>query len=275
MELLLLMTLGLVAGLLGGLLGIGGSVIMIPVLLWLLPETDYQMLLAAATAMTVNPAVAVGAATRHQQNANVSWRTFWMVLPLSVVFISVAAWYSADIPDHWLKFYFGLFLLFFLWNQIATLVKQSDCELLHTKNSSRSGVEKNVDGIIRTSITGTVTGAISGLLAIGGGLVRVPLLNTLCKLPMKLAIGTSSAIMFITAIVGATFARCLITVRKWRRSACYYACIANCSRCNHRWLDRRQTNKDTPHAKDSDWLCSCCPLWGIQFPFAEGYGLNL
>ena len=39
---------------------------------------------------------------------------------------------------------------------------------------------------------------------IGGGLVQVPLLNRVCSLPIKRAIGTSSAIMFVTAIVGAT-----------------------------------------------------------------------
>ena len=59
-------------------------------------------------------------------------------------------------------------------------------------------------GMARCGLTGGVTGTTAGFLGIGGGLIQVPLLNTLCKIPMKNAIGTSSAIMLVTAIIGAT-----------------------------------------------------------------------
>ncbi len=203
MELIFLIILGLVAGILGGLLGIGGSVIMIPALLFFMPDTSIY--LAQATAMTVNPAVAISAAAKHHRNFNVSWKTVWMVLPISVVLISVAAWFSNDIKGDWLEFAFGLFLLWVLWNQLTSLSKCSDCKIEPQPKPTPTKWDPNLNSLSRCSATGGITGIISGLLGIGGGLIQVPLLNTLCKLPIKKAIGTSSAIMFVTAVAGATF----------------------------------------------------------------------
>jgi|TARA_B100000959_G_C14980803_1_gene623379 hypothetical protein len=190
MEFLLFACLGLVAGTLGGLLGIGGSVIMIPALLFLVP--DMTIHLAQAIAMTVNPAVAISSAAKHHRNKNVCWHTVWRVLPLSLLFIAIAAWFSNSIKGAWLEFAFALFLVWVLWDQISCLIGK-------TPNKEQAPVQS----VVKYGFTGGITGTASGLLGIGGGLVQVPLLNRLCKLPIKRAIGTSSAIMFVTAITGA------------------------------------------------------------------------
>jgi uncharacterized membrane protein YfcA len=190
MEILFLLGLGLVAGTLGGLLGIGGSVIMIPALTIIL---DWQVHLAQAVAMTINPAVAASAALKHHQNHNISWTAVKRVLPISVVCICVAAWLSNSIDGAWLELSFGCFLIWVLWDQITYLAGKS----------SHDGDIPSM-GMARCGLTGGVTGTTAGFLGIGGGLIQVPLLNNLCKIPMKNAIGTSSAIMLVTAIIGAT-----------------------------------------------------------------------
>lgn len=187
---LILLIVGFAAGLLGGLLGIGGSVIMIPATAILL---GWPFHLAQAVAMTVNPAVAVSATVKHQKNKNVSWGTTKYVLLISVVCICFAAWISNQIQSGWLELFFGVFLIWVLWDQIRSIVGKKESEDLKSKST-----------IPRCSITGGVTGTTAGLLGIGGGLIQVPLLNRLCGLPLKIAIGTSSSIMFITAIFGAT-----------------------------------------------------------------------
>lgn len=191
MEFFLLVGLGLVAGTLGGLLGIGGSVIMIPTLLYFVPEMTIH--LAQAIAMSVNPAVAISSSAKHHRNNNISWHIVWRVLPLSIIFISVAAWFSNSIDGEWLEFAFALFLIWVFWDQIRCLIGKSPLQEQTTESTN-----------IRYGLTGGITGTISGLLGIGGGLIQVPLLNRLCKLPIKKAIGTSSAIMFMTAVIGAT-----------------------------------------------------------------------
>ena len=189
MEILFLLGLGVVAGILGGLLGIGGSVIMIPALSIIL---GWQFHLAQAVAMTVNPAVAASAAMKHHRNHNISWTAVKRVLPLSVVCICIAAWLSNSIEGAWLELSFGCFLIWVLWDQLAYLLGKP----------SHEGDEPS-KSMTRYGVTGAVTGTTAGFLGIGGGLIQVPLLNTLCKIPMKKAIGTSSAIMFVTAIFGA------------------------------------------------------------------------
>jgi len=189
MDIVFLIVLGFVAGTLGGMLGIGGSVIMIPAMSYILGMPFH---LAQAVAMTVNPAVAVSAAAKHHRNHNICWSAVRRVLPMSIVCIGIAAWLSNKLEGNWLELFFGVFLIWVLWDQICYIRGKSS----HNGNDPKST-------ITRCSITGGISGTTAGLLGIGGGLIQVPLLNTLCRIPMKRAIGTSSAIMFITAIIGA------------------------------------------------------------------------
>ena len=191
MEIVILLSVGFVAGALGGLLGIGGSVIMIPATAFLL---GWPFHLAQAVAMTVNPAVAVSATLKHQKNNNVSWNTTKVVLPVALVCICIAAWYSNQVPSHYLEMLFGVFLIWVFIDQCKAVFGKSEVES-HPEGSPST---------LRSSVTGGATGTMAGLLGIGGGLLQVPLLNRLCGLPMKIAIGTSSSIMFITAMFGAT-----------------------------------------------------------------------
>ncbi|MDP7008426.1 MAG: sulfite exporter TauE/SafE family protein [Phycisphaerales bacterium] len=188
-----LLVLGLGAGVFGGLLGIGGSVIMIPVLGFIL---GWPFHLAQAAAMTVNPAVALTAALRHRKAKNVSVTTVTRVIPLSIICISLAAWGSNQLQAAYLEAGFGLFLLWVLWDQLSALRPSQLHKELHIEGDKTTWT--------RAGLTGGVTGTMAGLLGIGGGLIQVPLLNRLCKLPLRKAIGSSSAIMFFTAVIGAT-----------------------------------------------------------------------
>ena len=190
-DIAILLSVGFVAGALGGLLGIGGSVIMIPATALFL---GWPFHLAQAVAMTVNPAVAISATVKHQKNKNVSWHTTKVVLPVALVCICIAAWFSNQVSGHYLELLFGLFLIWVFIDQ---------CKAIFGKREVQSHPEGSLS-TFRSSLTGGATGTMAGLLGIGGGLIQVPLLNRLCGLPMKIAIGTSSSIMFITALFGAT-----------------------------------------------------------------------
>ncbi len=193
LELLILIFVGFSAGLLGGLLGIGGSVIMIPVLTVLLNKSQH---LSQAAAMIVNVFVAAPSAWRHHIARSVRWDVFWRMLPAGVVLILVGVNVS-DLfhrnQERWLTFIFGLFLLYV----IAT-------NLLHLQ---RGKTEPDADDARvswwRVSIVGAITGFMAGLLGIGGGIITVPLLQRITRLPLRQCIGTSSAVMCITAVIGA------------------------------------------------------------------------
>ncbi len=189
-EILFLLLLGLAAGAFGGMLGIGGSVILIPGIAIVL---GWPFHLAQAIAMTVNPIVAGSSALRHRKEGHISRRVVLRVLPVALLCIAAGAWLSNLIPSQWLEGAFGVFLLWVLWSLIRGPRKN--------QTASNSGEKSTWP---RSVLTGGVTGSLAGLLGIGGGLAQVPLLHLLCRLPLKVAIGSSSAIMLFTAILGAT-----------------------------------------------------------------------
>ena len=184
------LALGIVAGLLGGILGIGGSVVLIPVLNLIY---GFSFHLSQAAAMTVNPCIAAPAAWEHSRAGYISWPIFWRCLPSGILFIISAAILSNYIPALYLQFIFGLFLIWVFIDGLAKLVRK------------RTEVERKDRDVNwwRCSLVGAITGAFSGLLGIGGGLATVPLLQKLCGLSLKTAIGTSSAIMILTTTCGA------------------------------------------------------------------------
>ena len=77
-EVITLLILGLAAGTAGGLVGIGGSLVIIPVLTLLMGKDQH---LAQACAMIVNVFVAVPALLRHHQAKAVQWGVVVRMLP--------------------------------------------------------------------------------------------------------------------------------------------------------------------------------------------------
>lgn len=187
--------IGLIAGLLGGLLGIGGSVIMIPGLAVVLgardPSTQH---LFQAAAMAVNVAVAAPAAIRHAMHGAINKRLALLVLPTATVFIVVGVLLSNEISGLALRRIFAVFLVYVA---ISILFKTTRKAPDHAPEHARITPP-------RAGAVGAVMGFAAGLLGVGGGVLAVPLALTLCRVPLRTAIGVSSAAMCLTATVGAT-----------------------------------------------------------------------
>jgi uncharacterized membrane protein YfcA len=185
-----LMALGLCAGALGGMLGIGGSIIMIPVLTLVLHR---EMALAQAVAMIVNVFVALPAMLQHHRAKAIRWQVVARLLPAGVVFIIIGVEVSNRIDGEILKKCFGVFLLYMIWTNIY--------ELLHNKNDTPLTQQRTGWGLIST--IGAVTGFMAGLLGIGGGNVAVPLLQRFGRLPLRQCIATTAAFMCVSSSIGA------------------------------------------------------------------------
>lgn len=193
-AILIILGVGLCAGLLGGLLGIGGSIIMIPGLALALrdanPESQH---LYQAAAMAVNVAVAAPAAVRHRRAGTVRTDSFRVLLPSAAVAIVAGALVSNLIPGLTLKRIFGVFLIYVAVTEVWKVVRR--------KKDHEAGAPR--PDAWRLILTGGVMGFAAGVLGIGGGVIAVPLMLALCRMPMKHAIGLSSAVMCLTAGVGA------------------------------------------------------------------------
>ncbi len=195
LELGLIALIGLGAGSLGGLLGIGGSIIMIPGLVILFSDrgAEHQHIFQAA-AMAVNVAVAVPAALRHRMEGAVRADLFRILLPSAGAAIIIGVLLSNAISGEWLRSLFAGFLFYVGYEQTRTLIR-----------SKPEPAEKDARVTVgRGAIVGGAMGLVAGLLGVGGGVVATPLAQLLCKLPLRQAIGASSAAMCLTAAVGAT-----------------------------------------------------------------------
>lgn len=185
---------GLAAGALGGLLGIGGSVVMIPALAIIFGAHDPQSQhLYQAAAMAVNVAVSAPAAAEHLRRGALHKKLFAWVLASALVAIVLGVLASDQMNGVTLRRVFALFLVYVASVTLAKLIRGAP--------ETPEGHERVTP--LRGSTVGGVMGFAAGLLGIGGGVLTVPLAQTLCRLPLKACIAVSSATMCITATVGA------------------------------------------------------------------------
>lgn len=193
-DIIPLLLTGLTAGVLGGLLGIGGSIIMIPAMAVIFDDREWsdQHLIQAA-AMLVNVTVALPAARKHYRMGTFRADLFKAMLPATLVFIVAGVLVSDLIPSGWLR---RLFAVFLIYVSVTSILKAT---------RKRTPLEPEDARItrLRGGFVGSVMGFLSGLLGIGGGGVAVPLAHVVCRLRLKSCIAVSSMVMCITAGIGA------------------------------------------------------------------------
>jgi uncharacterized membrane protein YfcA len=188
-EILVLVVVGLVSGALGGLLGIGGSTIMIPVLTIILKKDQH---LSQAIGMIVGVFVAAPAMTQHLRARAVRKDVVLRMLPFGLVFIILGVMASDLLDGEDLKKIFGVFLMYVVFANAYRLIA----------GKPEPHVSEERTGWGPCAFVGTVMGFSAGLLGIGGGAISVPLLQRVCNLPLRQCIGTTTAVMGITAAVG-------------------------------------------------------------------------
>lgn len=186
--------IGLAAGVLGGLAGIGGSLVILPALhLFLREQSPNTHHLYMAAAMTVNIAVSLPAALRHHRMGAVRLDLMRTLLVSTLVFMVVGVLVGNMVSGDRLRLFLAGFLLLYclfnLWRVISG-----------TPETGRE-FERATRG--RLLFSGGCTGFIGGLLGLGGGTMLVPMLQMLSKVELRQAIATSSAVICITSVVGA------------------------------------------------------------------------
>jgi len=182
---------GIVAGVLGGLLGVGGGMITVPCLFYIYhflgyPQAD-RMHVAVATSLAAMIFTTLSATWAHHQKKGVLWPLFRKMIPGLVLGsmsgACIALWLSGVI----LEILFGVFLCLLAIRFYRQKV---------VAHGSRQ-----VPGIPLLTLLSGGIGALSNLLGIGGGSLTVPLLTSF-KIEDKKAIGTSAATTLLTSILG-------------------------------------------------------------------------
>lgn len=185
------MAFGLFGGMIGGLLGIGGSVGIIP-LATIFITPDKQQLQCAA--MLCNVAVASTAYRRYLMAGKIEWTFARRIVPAAIIAVLAGVAASTVIDASSFRVMFAAFLLVVAVREFRLLAIGSE----HAPDDARELSPAHGAGI------GAIMGFLSGLLGIGGGVVGVPLMRAWARIPMKRAVVTSVCTMVPLAMVGAT-----------------------------------------------------------------------
>ena len=182
-----LIAIGLAAGLLSGLFGIGGGTIIVPALaLWLgMP----QRLAAGTSVAAILPAAAVGAISYAVQG-NVDWTAALCLAVGIVAGAQLGTYLLARLPVSALQWAFMVFLLVVIVT-LWFVVPQREDEI---------GI--NLLSAALLVLTGFVTGVLSGVLGVGGGVIVVPVLMFFFGANDLVAKGSSLVMMIPGSISG-------------------------------------------------------------------------
>lgn len=184
-----LAVLGLGTGFLAGLLGIGGGMLMVPFITFILSHRgvspDLSVKMAIATSMATILFTSLSSVRAHHQRGAVRWPLVKRLAPGIILGGMVASLgVFSLLKGAWLALFFAAFVSF------------SATQMLLNKKPAPTRQLPGTPGLLGT---GGVIGFLSGLVGAGGGFVSVPFM-TWCNVPIHNAIATSAALGFPIAL---------------------------------------------------------------------------
>jgi uncharacterized membrane protein YfcA len=185
------LALGAVVGFFAGLLGIGGGLIIVPVLTFIFSAqhfpADRILHLALGTTMAAIIFTSVSSLRIHHLHGAVNWQVVKHITPGIIVGTLGGATLVSMLPSQILSIFFVVFIYFAATQMLLKI----------TPKPSRK-----LPGPGGMFAAGSIIGVISSFVAIGGGLLTVPFLSS-CNMKLQHAIGTAATVGFPIAVAGA------------------------------------------------------------------------
>jgi len=183
---------GIIVGFVGGMLGVGGCFIMVPVQYWVLTSMGVDpgtaILIAFGTNLAVVLPTAISGTYGHHRKGAVIWRAA-VTMGIAGFFGALLGSYIATlIPGNYLPALFGLAIFI---------------GAIRMLTAKPPAVEKEpVDDVFTYLLWGIPLGIVSGIIGIGGGVLLIPIMVLALHFRMHNAVGTSTGMMIFTALGG-------------------------------------------------------------------------
>ncbi|TQD47741.1 sulfite exporter TauE/SafE family protein [Lysobacter aestuarii] len=180
---LLFLLLGAIAGVLAGLLGVGGGLVLVAALAWLLPlmgiPQEAAMHAALASSLASIVLTAAASARAHHRRGSVMWATVAWMVPGLLLGGWLGSGLAVRIDDAVLRYLVAGYCVVAAAQMLTGRRRANDRDAAPPRG-------------IGMSLAGSGIGALSAVIGIGGGSMTVPLLVALGSAPVR-AVGTSSA----------------------------------------------------------------------------------
>lgn len=182
--------LGIIVGIIAGLLGIGGGVVVVPILIFVFTaqgfSAQHMMQIALATSLGSIVFTSVASFMTHHRHGAVRWDIVKGITLGILIGTFSGTWFAAQLSTRTLKIFFAIFLYYVAATMLSNFKPKPTRQL------------PNLLGI---NGVGLVIGVVSSLVGIGGGALSIPFMMW-CNVPVHHAIGTSAAIGFPIAVAG-------------------------------------------------------------------------
>jgi len=190
-TLLALIATGVFAGILAGLLGVGGGIVIVPVLFFLFQSfgvsPESAMLVATATSLATIVPTSISSIRSHNQKGNVDFNLLKRWAAFILIGVLLGSWLVTRVEGSMLTMLFGAIAVLSALNMLFRTGKSALYQKLPDTGQS---------------VMGASIGFFSSMVGIGGGTISVPLL-TLYNYPAHKAVGTAAAIGLIISLPGA------------------------------------------------------------------------
>lgn len=203
------------SGFLGALLGLGGGVIMVPLLIVLL---DIPIHIAAGASIIAVVATSSAATSVYVKNEITNTRLGMFLEMATTIGALTGASLISVVSESFLQTLLGVSLLYaaiVMFNKLREagtswtnkpndwLADRLNLGGSYWDDAIGSQVEYGVHRTLPTFLISYIAGVISGLLGIGGGGIKVPAMNVVSNIPMKVSVATSNFMIGVTASASA------------------------------------------------------------------------
>ncbi|HFJ9442097.1 MULTISPECIES: sulfite exporter TauE/SafE family protein [Bacillus] len=203
MEYIMLLFIGLIAGTVGSLVGLGGGIIIVPLLIGL---HSLSPQLAVGTSMVTVVFTGLSSTLTYMKHKRVDYKSGLILFIGSGPGGIIGSWANKFLNQDTFSLYFGIFLIFvsilLMLRDKLTPLSLSNMTVIKRSFTDNEGntVHYQFPPLLAIFIA-FIVGFISGLFGIGGGALLVPAMMLLFAFPAHIAVATSMFIVFLSAIV--------------------------------------------------------------------------
>ena len=191
MEILIYLITGAIAGLMAGLLGIGGGLVVVPALALLFASQGYAadsvMHFAVGTSLATIIPTSLSSLLAHHRRNSVHWQAVRGMLPGILAGALAGAWLARQVSSPGLALLFGGF-------EILVAI--------HLLFGMQAKAHRALPGNVGLAVAGVVVGGVSAFLGIGGATLTIPFL-VWNQIDIRVAVGTAASCGLPIAVAGA------------------------------------------------------------------------